>query len=111
MARRRRRHGSPHCDRCGAVITFFTAAHNGKRRPFEPAPYDRTGPAQRIAYPVENGSHWWRPRDLVADLMERRGIGEVAAQVEVDDMPWYATHVCTLRPDTPADDELEEVTG
>lgn len=94
MSARRRRRGSPHCDTCHAVITFFTAAMTGKRRPFDPTPIDRAGATQRIAYPVENNTHWWHPRDLVEDLMIRHQQTQEAAEREVDDMPWHTPHRC-----------------
>src|SRR5438128_263842 len=103
MARRRRRHGPPRCNTCQAPVVFFRSAVNKKWRPFDPKPVDRAGSAQRVAYPVENNAHWWHPLDLVADLVARYEKPEASARAEVDDMPWYAPHLCLTHPATQED--------
>lgn len=93
MSRRARRRGPARCGECQAPIEWFRWAHNGSWFPFQPRP---VGPGMHDrAYPVENGRHAWRFRDLVEDLMVRREIGQGAAEDEARDMPWHVPHTCT----------------
>lgn len=99
MSRRKRRG----CSRCGRPAKWILGA-DGHWKLFEPAPVNRTGAAQVIAFPVENGARWWRPRDLVEDLMTRHEYSRDQAQTEADAMPWYTPHTCLSRPDDQEDE-------
>jgi hypothetical protein len=91
---RGRRRGTPRCNDCKAPVIFFRSPFTGGWRPFEAKPISPGQMHTAAAYPIENNVRAWLYRDLVEDLMVRRGIGQLEAEDEAHAMPWHAVHNC-----------------
>lgn len=100
MSPRRRRSGPPRCKDCNAPVVFFRSPFTGGWRPFEAKPMS-PGRQHAEAFPIENNVRAWLYRDLVEDLMVRRGIGRQEAEDEAHAMPWHVVHNCPNRPEEP----------